>query len=138
MIDRIEAGVNPQSIPWMHDIPARQEIAMLLELESPRIPLAAQGLASLADADSARIVCEAGTVWITIDNDSRDIVLAPGQSFLVDRRARVLIHALEEACVRIVERATPVVSPFAPAVSEVRCTPAATGLAFAPVAAEVA
>lgn len=111
---------------------------MLLELESPRIPLAAQGLVRLADAGSARIVCEAGTVWITIDNDSRDIVLAPGQSFLVDRRARVLIHALEEACVRIVERATPVASPFVAVAGQIRSAPAATGLAFAPVAAEVA
>ncbi|MCO5106124.1 MAG: DUF2917 domain-containing protein [Burkholderiaceae bacterium] len=80
---------------------------MKLELDSPRIPLAAQALARLPDATSTRIVCEAGSVWITIDNDPRDIVLAPGQSFLVDRRAGALIYALEDACVRVVERAAP-------------------------------
>lgn len=80
---------------------------MMLELDSPRIPLAVHGLARLPDAASTRIVCETGTVWLTIDNDPRDIVLAPGQSFLVDRRAGVLVYALEDACVRVVERAAP-------------------------------
>jgi hypothetical protein len=105
MIDPIEAGVNQRSIPGLHDIPARLEIAMRLELDSPRIPLVAHGLARLPDASSTRIVCETGTVWITIDNDPRDIVLAPGQSFLVDRRAGVLVYALEDACVRVLEQA---------------------------------
>jgi len=107
MIDPIEAGVNQQSIPGLHDDPARLEVAMRLELDSPRIPLAAHGLARLPDATSTRIVCETGTVWITIDNDPRDIVLSPGQSFLVDRRAGVLVYALEDACVRVIERAVP-------------------------------
>ena len=49
---------------------------MVFEIDSPRIPLAACGLARLRDAQATRIVCETGTVWITIDNDSRDIVLS--------------------------------------------------------------
>lgn len=103
---------------------------MRLELDSPRIPLAAHGLARLPDASSTRIVCETGIVWITIDNDPRDIVLAPGQSFLVDRRAGVLVYALEDACVRVLERATPDAAP-----SRAR---AAVTRPFARVAAEVA
>ena len=103
---------------------------MKLELDSPRIPLVAHRLARLPDATSARIVCVTGTVWITIDNDPRDIVLAPGQSFLVDRRAGVLVYAIEDACVRVLERAAP-----AGASSPTR---AAAARRFARVAAEVA
>lgn len=103
---------------------------MRLELDSPRIPLAAHGLARLPDASSTRIVCETGTVWITIDNDPRDIVLASGQSFLVDRRAGVLVYALEDACVRVLEQAAPAAaSPWARA---------AAARPFASVPAEVA
>ncbi len=74
---------------------------MMLELDSPRIPLRARGLARLPDATSSRIVCESGSVWITIDGDPRDIVLMPGESFRVDRRAGVLMYALEDTCLRI-------------------------------------
>ena len=76
---------------------------MVFEIDSPRIPLAACGLARLRDAQATRIVCETGTVWITIDNDPRDIVLSSGQSFVVDRRAGVVIYALEDTSLCIVE-----------------------------------
>jgi hypothetical protein len=120
MIDPIEAGVNQPSIPGLHDVPARLEVAMKLELESPRIPLVAHALARLPDASSTRIVCETGIVWITIDNDPRDIVLAPGQSFLVDRRAGVLVYALEDACVRVIERAAPAAASWRARVAAAR------------------
>jgi len=97
---------------------------MVFEIDSPRIPLAACGLARLRDAQATRIVCETGTVWITIDNDSRDIVLSPGQSFVVDRRAGVLMYALEEASLRIVE----------PGARATACAPAPRGLHAAGVA----
>lgn len=74
---------------------------MLIELDSPLIPLKARGLARLHDAASTRIVCVAGTVWITLDGDTRDIVLSAGDSFQVDRRAGVLLYALGDACVRL-------------------------------------
>jgi hypothetical protein len=39
----------------------------------------------------------AGTVWITLDQDSRDIVLEAGQSFVVDRPGKTLISAMDDA-----------------------------------------
>jgi hypothetical protein len=35
-----------------------------------------------------------GTLWVTIDNDPRDIVLDPGESFLVDSDAPLFVMAL--------------------------------------------
>jgi len=78
-----------------------QEAGMLIELDSPLIPLKARGLARLHDAASMRIVCVTGTVWITLDGDTRDIVLSRGESFQVDRRAGVLLFALSDACGRV-------------------------------------
>ena len=37
-----------------------------------------------------------GTLWITIDNDPRDIVLDPGESFVVDSDHPLFVMALGE------------------------------------------
>jgi hypothetical protein len=37
-----------------------------------------------------------GTLWITIDNDPRDVVLDPGESFVVDSNERLFVMALGE------------------------------------------
>ena len=38
-----------------------------------------------------------GTVWITIDNDRRDIIVASGEGFTIDRGGETLIHAVDAA-----------------------------------------
>jgi len=37
-----------------------------------------------------------GTLWVTIDNDPRDIVLDPGESFIVDSDQPLFVMALGE------------------------------------------
>ena len=44
-----------------------------------------------------RIECLSGALWITQDGDSRDIVLAPGDSFSFDRTGDALISALDDS-----------------------------------------
>jgi hypothetical protein len=44
-----------------------------------------------------RIECLAGIVWLTLDGDRRDIILQPGESFVVDVDALVLACALDGA-----------------------------------------
>ena len=57
-----------------------------------------------------------GTLWITIDNDPRDIVLDPGESFVVDTDAPLFVMALGERATLDVcaESATPQRPPAAP------------------------
>lgn len=43
-----------------------------------------------------RIEALSGCVWITIDNDARDIVLEAGEGFRIDRHGEVLITALDD------------------------------------------
>ncbi|CAN7758370.1 DUF2917 domain-containing protein [Variovorax sp. LjRoot290] len=48
-----------------------------------------------------RIECLAGCVWLTHDSDPRDIVLQAPATYLADRDSRLLIHALDDAKVRV-------------------------------------
>ena len=45
------------------------------------------------------IGCDVGTLWITQDNDTRDVVLTAGERFTSDRDGTVLVYALEPATV---------------------------------------
>ncbi len=47
------------------------------------------------------IECLAGALWVTQDNDPRDIMLAPGEDCLLSGRARVLVQALEHSQLRL-------------------------------------
>ncbi len=53
------------------------------------------------------IVCLRGSLWITHDRDPRDVTLEPGQSYCADRKARMLIHALDNAELRLIESYVP-------------------------------
>lgn len=60
------------------------------------------GLVRLRPERHTRIVCVSGTVWLTQENDSRDVFLQPGESCDLARRGLVLISACSfEARIRI-------------------------------------
>jgi hypothetical protein len=50
---------------------------------------------SLPDPAGVEIGCHDGVLWITLDNDSRDIVLQAGESFTPDTHERALIYAIK-------------------------------------------
>jgi len=58
------------------------------------LELAAEELLALRDVRGARLRLVEGSLWLTLDRDTRDIVLEPGDSFLVDRDGVTLLHAL--------------------------------------------
>ncbi|HYF21362.1 MAG TPA: DUF2917 domain-containing protein [Ramlibacter sp.] len=74
-------------------------------------PAAASSIASQALAPGAtlrrnhaagvQVRCVSGSVWVTQDGDTRDVLLAAGESFTGDRRGRLLVHALEASRVDI-------------------------------------
>lgn len=53
-------------------------------------------LLRLHKGEARRIEVAAGTLWITLDNDPRDIVLDPGQGFAIGDGDKVLLSALDE------------------------------------------
>jgi hypothetical protein len=84
-----------------------QEIAMNNDLQLGSRLLAKGKIRRVHDALGRRVECLSGSLWITQDGDSRDIVLSPGEAFDFDRRGDALVSALDEsryllldACVR--------------------------------------
>lgn len=51
-------------------------------------------------AFGSSIECLTGKLWITHDGDPKDIVLEAGQRYSVDRRSKMLVHALSDSVFR--------------------------------------
>ncbi|MBI2768638.1 MAG: DUF2917 domain-containing protein [Burkholderiales bacterium] len=65
-------------------------------LDAPiQLELQRRALFSVTDAAGVRIDCREGSVWITLDNDPRDIVLEAGGSFTTPEHRRALVYAME-------------------------------------------
>ncbi len=67
---------------------------MMIDTRHARLPLTVGQIARLEHARDSRLTALRGHAWITVDNDPRDIVLAPGESFVVDSNAGVLVVPL--------------------------------------------
>lgn len=68
---------------------------MRFDANQARVQLPADQLLRLTDAQGTRLCGIEGTSWITIDNDPRDLVLEPGEEWVVDARQPVLVTALK-------------------------------------------
>jgi Protein of unknown function (DUF2917) len=53
-----------------------------------------------------RIESLRGSLWVTIDNDRRDIVVEPGAGFSVDRAGNALLSAMDDADFVLLEAST--------------------------------
>lgn len=63
----------------------------------PTITLPPRQLFEIPDASSARILCTAGCLWLTLDGDLRDVILEAGDSFEDALPRRALLYAMEPA-----------------------------------------
>jgi len=63
------------------------------------------------------VSCAGGSLWLTLDDDPRDIVLAPGDRFQIDGNRKVLAYALEDSVLEVRERAVQRVRPAVPALA---------------------
>ena len=59
------------------------------------LSLEPRGLLEIPDAAGVRVTCSRGCLWITLDNDPRDIVLEAGETFLSTEHRRALVYALQ-------------------------------------------
>lgn len=67
---------------------------MLTDTAPTRLLLQRGQTSRLPDARATRLTSAAGTLWVTIDHDTRDIILEPGQGFSVQSGEAVTISAL--------------------------------------------
>ncbi len=52
------------------------------------LTLAHKAMFSVSDASGVQIACRTGSLWITLDDDPRDVVLDAGDSFLTTEHRR--------------------------------------------------
>lgn len=62
--------------------------------QETRFDLAKSELLTLSDIPEHVLSCGSGELWVTIDGDRRDIILAPGESWKIESRVPVVITAL--------------------------------------------
>jgi hypothetical protein len=61
----------------------------------PTVSLPARQLFAIADASATRITCTVGCLWLTLDDDPRDVILEAGDSFATGEPRRALLYALQ-------------------------------------------
>jgi hypothetical protein len=74
-----------------------KEKAMLAPFTIEPIALAARSVHRIEGAAGVTVSCERGAVWITQENDWRDLVLVAGEATLLDRPGLALVYALKDA-----------------------------------------
>jgi hypothetical protein len=74
----------------MRTDPPRFQLSLM-----PRTPF------TLPDASGVLIECCSGSVWITLDHDPRDVVLAPGERFEANAHRPMVVSAFEPASIRV-------------------------------------
>jgi hypothetical protein len=72
-----------------------------------QVVLEHQGLFDIADASGVSLRCDSGNLWITLDNDPRDIVLGAGEVFTTDEHRRALVYALGASALTLEAKAKP-------------------------------
>ena len=72
-----------------------------------QVTLGHQGLFDIADAAGVTLRCDQGDVWLTLDNDPRDIVLSAGEVFTTDQHRHALVYALSPATLTLQGQAQP-------------------------------
>ena len=65
----------------------------------------------IVDGVGTTIECHDGHIWATLADDSRDIILAAGEWFTIDRDGKTLVAALGDG---------PAIADITPAVADLR------------------
>lgn len=68
-----------------------------LDIRPVRLP--ARAIHCIENGRGLEIAAVGGAVWITQSLDARDVILARGQSFVLDRSGRAVVYALKDAAI---------------------------------------
>lgn len=68
--------------------------------QETRFELFRDELITLSAAKNHVVSCNSGQLWITLDGERQDIILAPGETYRIDSAATVSISALKAATLK--------------------------------------
>jgi hypothetical protein len=74
---------------------------MRIELQSGALRLAPGQTLRVIDALGSTISCNEGSVWITEENQRKDVVLQAGGRYRLRERGLALVHAFGDATVAL-------------------------------------
>ena len=93
---------------------------MSLRLAENTLDLAEREVLRLNDADGLAVTCLDGAVWITQADDPEDVVLKPGQDFVLNRPGLTLVSAPVSRASILIRPATKVSRHPRPSAHELR------------------
>ena len=76
---------------------------MLAPITLEPIALAARSVHRIENAKGVRVSCVRGAAWITQERDTRDMILASGQSVVLDRPGLAVVYAFKDAMITLGE-----------------------------------
>lgn len=74
---------------------------MLPPLTLEPIALPARSVHRIENGKGVRVSCVRGAIWITQARDPRDMILASGQSVVLDRAGLAVVYAFKEAIITV-------------------------------------
>ena len=66
---------------------------MTRESHDPEVELKVHELLEIRDGRGLRVACVNGVIWITQSEDTRDVIVGAGESFILDRPGLALVAA---------------------------------------------
>lgn len=77
---------------------------MKLELNQDGLCMKRRQILKVRGGVGHTVVCHSGSVWLTQDGDSRDIILGAGEAFTLDRSGPALVQAFERSAISVAPR----------------------------------
>ncbi|MGE5467046.1 MAG: DUF2917 domain-containing protein [Ignavibacteria bacterium] len=69
--------------------------------EEARIELSGRESLTLGGLRGHEIQCAAGELWLTLDGEGRDVILAPGGAYTVETNAELVVSAFKASVLRV-------------------------------------
>jgi hypothetical protein len=79
----------------------KKEMIMLASLDLETIALGARTLHRIESARGLEVTCVRGVTWVTQEGDPRDLILAAGQSTVLDRPGVAIVFAFKDALITV-------------------------------------
>jgi hypothetical protein len=68
-----------------------------MDTTSQAIRLAARAIHSIGDVAGVQLRCHEGSLWLTLDHDTRDVIIEAGETYTGTAHRRGIVYALGDA-----------------------------------------